>query len=158
MADEASSSANPFDVSTIEQLVALMSQHDLSEIDLRQGNVRICLRRGSRVKTVTAPVSPTPPPVPPPTAAAVPETAVKPLLPIKAPTPGTFYNREKPEAAPYVSVGTRVTPTTVVGLIEAMKLFNEIQADCNGVIAEILVDNAQPVEYGTVLFKIDPAG
>jgi acetyl-CoA carboxylase biotin carboxyl carrier protein len=75
---------------------------------------------------------------------------------IKSPTPGTFYNREKPDAKPYVEVGTRVTPSTVVGLIEAMKIFNEIQAECSGVIVRALVDNGQAVEYGTVLFEVDP--
>jgi acetyl-CoA carboxylase biotin carboxyl carrier protein len=160
VADEPAGSANPFDVHTIEQLVELMSQHDLSEINLRQGSARISLRRGPRVK-VAATALPAAAPAP---AAAPQATVEKPaaparlLLEIKAPMPGTFYNREKPEAAPYVSVGSRVTPTTVVGLIEAMKLFNEIQADCSGVIAEILVENAQPVEYNTVLFKVDPAG
>jgi acetyl-CoA carboxylase biotin carboxyl carrier protein len=71
---------------------------------------------------------------------------------------GTFYNREKPDAAPYVAVGSRVGPRTIVGQLEAMKLFNEVYAECSGVIAEILVDNAQFVEYGTVLFRVDPAG
>ena len=159
MADEPAGSANPFDVHTIEQLVALMSQHDLSEINLRHGTARINLRRGPRVKAVaTALPAVAPPPSAPPAAAEKPATPARPLLEIKAPMPGTYYNREKPEAAPYVSVGSRVSPTTVVGLIEAMKLFNEIQADCSGVIAEVLVENAQPVEYNTVLFKVDPAG
>ena len=62
------------------------------------------------------------------------------------------------DAEPYVRVGARVTPTTVVCQIEAMKLFNEIQAECSGVIAEILVENQQPVEWGQVLFRVDPTG
>ena len=160
MADEATGSANPFDVPTIERLVALMSQHDLSEINLRHGSARINLRRGPRVKTVTTAALPaaTPAPAVAASAADKPAAPVRQLLEIKSPMPGTFYNREKPEAAPYVSVGTRVTATTVVGLIEAMKLYNEVQADCAGVIVEMFVDNAQPVEYNTVLFKVDPAG
>jgi len=86
------------------------------------------------------------------------EAPFRPLSPIKSPTPGTFYNREKPDAKPYVEVGSRVTPSTVVGLIEAMKIFNEIQAECSGVIVRALVENGQPVEYGTVLFEVDPTG
>jgi acetyl-CoA carboxylase biotin carboxyl carrier protein len=74
---------------------------------------------------------------------------------IKSPTPGTFYARPKPDAEPYVRVGTRVTPTTVVCQIEAMKIFNEIQAECAGVITEVLVENQQPVEYDQPLFKVD---
>ncbi len=66
------------------------------------------------------------------------------MIEIKAPTVGTFYAQEKPGAPPYVVIGSRVTPTTVVGQIEAMKLFNEITAGCNGVIREILVDDKQP--------------
>jgi acetyl-CoA carboxylase biotin carboxyl carrier protein len=75
---------------------------------------------------------------------------------IKAETPGTFYAAANPGAEPYVRVGSRVTPTTVVGLIEAMKLFNEVAAGCSGVVAEILVENQQPVEYDQVLFRVDP--
>ncbi len=166
MADETSSNANPFDVRTIRHLVTLMSRHDLSEIDLRQGNSRLRLRRGMQ-GTVTlatsnvplAPAAVAPPvlaPATPPSGEA--EKPTKNLTLIKSPGPGTFYNREKPEATPYVTVGTRVTPTTVVGLIEAMKLFSEIYADCSGVVVEVVAENGQPVEYGTVLFKIDPAG
>ncbi len=164
MADEAAHDPGPFDVQTIRQLVKLMSHHDLSEILLEQGNSRIRLRRGQRSKVIaSAPVMQTPQPAaaPAPTAAATPSAPAAPakaLHEIKSPSPGTFYNREKPEAQPYVKVGTKVTPTTVVGLIEAMKLFNEIQAECHGTVVEVCVENAQPVEYGTVLFRIDPAG
>src|SRR5262249_27700392 len=84
--------------------------------------------------------------------------AGKPLYEIKSPTPGTFYSAANPEAAPYVKVGSKVTPDAVVCQIEAMKLFTEIQAEVTGVIAEILVQNQQPVEYGTVLFRVDTSG
>jgi acetyl-CoA carboxylase biotin carboxyl carrier protein len=77
---------------------------------------------------------------------------------IKSPTPGTFYSSPSPDAEPFVRIGSRVTPTTVVCVIEAMKIFNEIQAECSGVITEISVENQQPVEYGQVLFKVDPTG
>jgi acetyl-CoA carboxylase biotin carboxyl carrier protein len=76
---------------------------------------------------------------------------------IKSPTPGTFYTAPNPGADPYVRVGSRVNPNTVVGLIEAMKLFNEIPADCSGVIVEVVVENGQPVEFGQVLFRVDPS-
>ena len=82
----------------------------------------------------------------------------KKLIEIKSPTPGTFYSAPKPDAQAYVRAGSKVRPETVVGLIEAMKIFNEINAECNGVIAEILVENQQPVEYGQVLFRVDPTG
>ena len=160
VAEDASKTSSPFDVRTIKYLVGLMSQHDLSEIDLREGDLRIRLRRGAREVVVTsssAPPAATPPPAAPASAPAAPETG--PSHPglhlIKSPTPGTFYSAPSPDAEPFVRVGTRVTPTTVVCVIEAMKIFNEITADCTGMIKEVLVENQQPVEFGQVLFKVD---
>jgi acetyl-CoA carboxylase biotin carboxyl carrier protein len=155
---------NPFDVATIKNLVALMSRHDLSEIDLSIGDQRIRLRRGPRFAAAptglpTATVSPTAlPSPPPPTAVAVKEKTGPALIEIKSETPGTFYAKPDPDKPPFVTVGARVKPDTVVGLIEAMKLFNEIPAGCAGVVAEILVENGQPVEFGQVLFRVNPAG
>jgi acetyl-CoA carboxylase biotin carboxyl carrier protein len=102
----------------------------------------------------------------PPTAAEVasafatdsPPQPQKKLIEIKSPTPGTFYARPNPDADPFVKAGSRVEPKTVVCLIEAMKLYTEIQAECTGVITEILVENAQPVEFDQVLFRVDPTG
>jgi len=80
----------------------------------------------------------------------------KQLIEIKSPTPGTFYAAPSPDAEPFVRVGSKVQPDTVVCLIEAMKVFNEITADCTGTIVAVMVENQQPVEYGQVLFKVDP--
>ena len=163
MADDASKTPSPFDVRTIKYLVGLMSQHDLSEIDLREGELRIRLRRGARQVLVSPspaqPTAPPPAPVAPPVSAS-PETppSAAALHLIKSPTPGTFYSASSPDAEPFVQVGARVTPSTVVCVIEAMKIFNEITADCTGVIKEILVENQQPVEFGQVLFKVEPTG
>ena len=165
MADEASREPNPFDIHTVRQLVQLMSRHDLSEIDLRQGGARLRLRRGARVKAVAAAALPAPAAAPPPPpeqpanpAAATPEAPAKKLHQIKSTVIGTFYDREKPDAQPYVAVGARVTPSSVVGLVEAMKIFNEMLAECSGVVVRKLVDNAQPVVFDTVLFEVDPEG
>jgi len=162
VADEASKTPNPFDVRTVKYLAALMSQHDLSEIDLRQGEQSLLLRRGVAPRGVLAvnPATPAPAVEAP---KAVSPTPAKPqdaknVHLIKAPTIGTFYNRPSPDAEPFVKVGARVSNDTVVCIIEAMKLFNEITADCSGVITEILVENQQPVEYGQPLFKVDPRG
>ena len=162
MADEPKNVGGPFDVQTIRFLAGLMSRHDLSEIDLRDGDRRIRLLRGGRVVTPPPPAayaagSPAPAASAPPTAAAPPaEKPAKTLLEIKSELVGTFYAQPNPDAEPYVRVGSRVTPTTVVGLIEAMKLYNDVQAGCTGVVAEILVENQQAVEYGQVLFRVDP--
>ncbi len=165
MANETSKTPGPFDMRTIKELVALMGRHDLTEIDLREGELRIRLRRGPK-ETISgsaapAAMAPTPagsPPSSPPPPKTTASKPAKDLLTIKSPTPGTFYSASSPDAEPFVRVGSPVTPATVVCLIEAMKIFNEITADCNGVITEVLAENQQPVEYGQVLFKVDPTG
>ncbi len=163
MADDASDNVRLPDVRTIKRLAALMSRHDLSEIDLRDGMMHIRLRRGARFKGVPM-VAPTLSPTPTAESAAPvakpveePEKPAKKLLEIKSPTPGTFYAQEKPGSPPYVAVGSRVKADTVVCQIEAMKIFNEIVAECTGVITEVLLENKQPVEFGTVLFRVDPS-
>jgi acetyl-CoA carboxylase biotin carboxyl carrier protein len=161
VSDDTSKKAEPFDLRTLEVLAALMSGHDLSELDLCDGDRRIRLRRGPRVAAAPAAIlaaatTPVPPPPSPPPADKAPEKPNRPLLEVKSSMIGTFYNREKPELPPYVEVGTRVSPRTVVGLLEAMKLFNEVYAECSGVVAEVLVENGQFVEYGQVLFRVDP--
>jgi acetyl-CoA carboxylase biotin carboxyl carrier protein len=169
VADEDHKAAGPFDVNTVRALVALMSRHDLSEIDLRQGDQRICLRRGplkTTVNTLPSLALPLPaatgnaspaPARPAAEAPAAPALApARKLIDIKSPTPGTFYARSNPESDVFVKEGSRVEPKTVVCLIEAMKLYTEIQAECNGVIREILVENGQPVEFDQVLFRVDP--
>jgi acetyl-CoA carboxylase biotin carboxyl carrier protein len=164
VAEEAASNPSPFDVRSIRHLVRLMTRHDLSEIDLREGQLRIRLRRGTRGEVLAPEVSPqliAAPVAASPAASQAPteqDKIAKTLVPIKSPTPGTFYASASPEAEPFVTVGSKVTPTTVVCVIEAMKIFNEINADCAGIITEILVENQQPVEFGQVLFKVDPTG
>lgn len=165
-AEESPETGQPFDVQLIRQLLKLMSAHDLNEIDLSHGDRRVRLRRGGRGTGPTVPmamppiIAPTPAstPTPNPLSAPAPKAPEKKLLEIKSEAIGTFYSKPNPDAEPYVKVGSRVTAATVVGLIEAMKLFNEIQAGVSGVIAEVCIENQQPVEFGTVLFKVDPAG
>ena len=168
MADEdAPQSPRPFDMPTVKALVRLMTRHDLSEIDLIEGDQRIRLRRGPKAaaasqSAVTPAATATPSvaePVPTPSGDSAPGPAVpsKAGVAIKSPTPGTFYTGSNPEAPPFVTVGSRVTPTTVVCIIEAMKIFNEIQAECSGVITKVLVQNQQPVEYDQPLFEVDPS-
>jgi acetyl-CoA carboxylase biotin carboxyl carrier protein len=166
--EQSQTPGKPYDIEALRQLAELMSQHDLSEIDLEQGGGRLRLRRGPR-GVVSSVSMPFPMPGAPPLAALGPATggaagppaeapaAGQNLIAIKSEAIGTFYSRPKPDAEPYVKVGSKVTPTTVVGLIEAMKLFNEVQAGCSGTVVEACVENQQAVEYGTVLFRVDPA-
>lgn len=165
-ADENSKNSGPFDVRTVKALVALMSQHDLNEIFLQDGRVRLRLRRGGMpaATVVSAPLAYSPQvanPAPVPSSQTTrtepsPAAPGRQLVEIKSPTPGTFYAASSPDAQPFVKVGDRVSSATVVCLIEAMKIFNEIPADTAGVITEILVQNQQAVEYGQVLFRVDP--
>src|SRR5262245_62757289 len=127
-----------------------MTQHDLSEIDLHDGEQRIRLRRGLGPMPIAMPaVAPAPLAVagttspPKSDGASPPPSSGKKLIEIKSITPGTFYSAPSPDAPPFVKLGSKVTPTTVVGLIEAMKLFNEINAECTGTVAEVLVENQQ---------------
>ncbi len=168
MADDTSKIPTPFDVRTIKDLVLLMSRHDLSEIDLREGDLRIRLRRGPQGVTVAGGAVTTLLPAAAPAAAGSATDAKAPAdeqarpskaaHEIKSPTPGTFYAASSPDVEPFVKVGSRVTPDTVVCLIEAMKIFNEITADCTGIITEICVNSQQPVEFGQVLFRVEPGG
>ena len=167
MAEKPNSKTNPFEVETIRDLVRLMSKHGLSELDLQDGEKKIRLKKEGLSGPIFAPLmQQQPAPVlqqpaqaqAPATAPAAAPAANKNLIEIKSPTPGTFYSQEKPGSPPYVAVGAKVNPKTVVCQIEAMKLFNEIVAECTGTIVEILIENKQPVEYGQVLFRVDPNG
>jgi acetyl-CoA carboxylase biotin carboxyl carrier protein len=158
--EENSKAPRPFDVRTLKSLIALMTQHDLHEMELREGTRQIRLTRAG---VAGAPPAVTPPAAVaaghPPAAPAAPPSAKpsKTTIAIKSPTPGTYYKSPDPDSPPFVTVGSRVTPETVVCVIEAMKIFNEIHAECSGVITKVLVENAQPVEYGQALFEVDPS-
>ncbi len=164
MADDSQKSTNPgpFDVRTVKNLVALMASHDLAEIDLRDGMQRLRIRRGGQ-QTAVAMAASAPIPAAPSTANTQPAAdasvpAPKPgkkLLEIKSESVGTFYAKSSPEAPPFVTVGSKVTPTTVVCTLEAMKLFSEVQAGISGTIAEVCVENQSPVEFGQVLFRVE---
>lgn len=164
MAEESPQSGGPgpFEMRTIRDLVGLMGRHDLAELELKDGERSIRLKRNVPVLTAVPMAAPpvSAPAVVAPVAAAVPVVAAKPvrhLLEIKSPTPGTFYAQDKPGSPAFVQVGTKVNATTVVCVIEAMKIFNEIPSEVTGTIVEICIENKQPVEYGQVLFRVDPA-
>jgi acetyl-CoA carboxylase biotin carboxyl carrier protein len=153
----------PFDAKTVESLILLMAEHDLSEIYLREGDQRVRLRRGSTPPIAVPAVAIPHAPVHPASAAASPAQPTPPtapkkhLLEIKSETVGMFYAQPKPGDPPYVKLGDRVTPTKPVGMIVVMKTNHELQAGCTGSIVEILVENEQSVDFGQVLFRVDPA-
>jgi acetyl-CoA carboxylase biotin carboxyl carrier protein len=162
-AEDASNDAGPFSLPGIKALIQLMGRHNVNEIYLRQGEQRIRLRRGGRLTAPAAPEDAPAPRVVTPTASAKSEPAPPPqpsrvLHEIKSEVVGTFYTSPKPNEPAFVQVGARVNKGDVLGLIEAMKLFNDVTADRPGVIVEICVQNQQFVEYDQVLFRLDPAG
>jgi acetyl-CoA carboxylase biotin carboxyl carrier protein len=155
---------NLSDLEKLRQMVELMEKHDLSEISLRKGEEHWRLRRGGFQAPTAAfappPAALAPPPPPVKGAAAVPEAKAEPpgehLLEIKSPTVGTYYASPSPEDPAFVTVGSKVSPSTVVCLIEAMKVFNQIAAETSGTIAAILVKSGDAVEFGQPLFKVRP--
>lgn len=163
MSDEAKPSSGPFDIATVRDLVRLMRKFDLSEVDLQDGDKRVKLRRGPR--QVAAPTFATQPMTAPalPQSPANTGTSVVPVAPasklieIKSPMVGTFYAKPAPDKDDYVKVGSRVNQETVVCKVEAMKIFNDLPAGCNGVIAEVCVQNGEFVEYDQVLFRVEPS-
>jgi acetyl-CoA carboxylase biotin carboxyl carrier protein len=153
-----------FDVRKIRRLVELMKEHDLSEIDLQQGDVRIQLRRpGTALQPAiaVAPAAPTPllavagPPAPESVAPMPAAAKAERFSVIKSQMVGTFYAASDPDAPPFVKVGDHVGPETTVCIVEAMKVFNQIPAEMTGRIVAALVENGAPVEFGQPLFKID---
>ena len=151
-------SGDIFDVKRIRRLIELMNEHELNEIDLRQADQRIRLRKGAE-PLITAPA---PRPVvaaagadSESTAAALAKVDEKDIAYIKSPMVGTFYPAPSPDAQAFVKVGDHVGPQTTVCVVEAMKVFNEIPADVSGQIVAVLVENGEPVEFGQQLFKVD---
>jgi acetyl-CoA carboxylase biotin carboxyl carrier protein len=158
--DEGAQGGNVFDLDRLRQLIELMESHDLTEINLRQGSEKVQLRRGAeQVFAAPAPIAPAPQPVaPPPPASAAPAGPVADganIVTIKAPMVGTFYARPNPQSEAFVKVGQRISADTVICIIEAMKVFNEIPAEISGQVVAVLADDQQAVDFGRPLFKVD---
>ena len=152
----------------VEYLMQMMVAHDVTEVEIEEKTGRkIEIKRGSVVAPVSvapaafqaapvaAPVAPTATPVEQAAAPAAPAVDEG-LIEIKSPMVGTFYAAPSPDSDNYVAVGSSVNDESVVCIVEAMKVMNEIKAECTGTIAEICVKNADPVEFGQVLFKVRP--
>jgi len=153
------------DLKDIKAIIDLMRKNSVSEFELEKQDFKIRLKRGSNgggvvISTEDAsPVSYIQAAAPPLTGVGSPQVAAAPVneLEIKSPMIGTFYRAPSPESASYVEVGVEVNPETVVCIIEAMKVMNEIKAEAKGVITQVMVENAKPVEFGQPLFKIRPS-
>jgi len=142
------------DLESLRQLLALMGEHGLAELEIEQEDLVVRLRKGAAPAPAVALV-----PVPAaaaPAAPAAPEARQEKLPTINSPMVGTFYTAAGPEAQPFVKVGDHVSEDTVVCVIEAMKVFNEIQAETSGTIEGVLAQNEQAVEFGQPLFAVRP--
>lgn len=138
-------------IESVRELIAMMSKGGISELDLTAGDVSIRLR-GQSASVAAAPAQHVAPAGHGPAAQEEPEGNV-----ITSPMIGTFYSAPSPGEPSFVKIGDEVEMGQVIGIVEAMKIMNEITADHAGVIVEALVQNAQPVEYGSPLFRVVPA-
>lgn len=155
----------PFDLERVRTLMEMMEKHGLTEVSLKHGDQQWKFRRGPEMVPMMASTSYLPPPpVHAPTPAAAASSAPSApasdphagTIAIKSPTVGTFYASPSPDDPAFVQVGSKVSNETVVCLVEAMKVFNQIAAECNGTIAEVLAKSGDAVEFGQVLFRVRP--
>ena len=161
----------------IQDLIKLVSKSDLNEIKVKEGDFEIVIRNKNYSKgnggsqSLIQPTMVMPPSAPAPAVAAAPAAASAPaatppaeatdnsnLLEVKSPIVGTFYRSASPDKPAYVSVGDTIQEGSVVCIVEAMKLFNEIESEVSGKIVKVMIDDASPVEYDQVLFLVDPNG
>ena len=152
------------DLKDIKAIIDLMKKNSISEFELERQDFKIRLRRGGVASASAADEAIAP--LVGPAVGSVPVIAVNTQglanasspaeLEIKSPMIGTFYRAPSPESANYVEVGSEVNPDTVVCIIEAMKVMNEIKAEVRGIVTELLIDNAKPVEFGQPIFKVRP--
>jgi acetyl-CoA carboxylase biotin carboxyl carrier protein len=152
------------DLKDIKAIIDLMRKNSVTEFELEKDDFKIRLKRGSNAGGVVgtsddgsaltyAPLAVAPVTVPSPP----PPVPVSNEVEIKSPMIGTFYRAPSPDSAPYIEVGSEVNPDTVVCIIEAMKVMNEIKAEAKGVVTQAMLENAKPVEFGQPLFKIRPS-
>ena len=152
------------DLKDIKAIIDLMKKNSVSEFELEKQDFKIRLKRGmhgngasvEEVPMMAYAPAATLPLVAAASAAGAPAAPASNEADIKSPMIGTFYRSPSPESAPYVEVGTEVNPETVVCIIEAMKVMNEIKAETKGIVTQVLMENAKPVEFGQPLFKVRP--
>ena len=150
----------------IQTIITMMKENDLAEFSMEENGLKIHIKRSPEgaqpTVTVSAPAAGTPPAALTAVAAApamapIPDLPVEDVKHITSPMVGTFYRAPSPEARPYVEIGAAVEEDMVVCIIEAMKVMNEIKAEAKGVITQVMVENAKPVEFGQPLFKVRPS-
>ncbi len=148
----------------ITEIITLRNENNLTEIEVEKEGLQLRLKKGAGGEIVMedlrppVPVGTAPQPAPAAPAEALPAAnSGKKTVEIKAPMVGTFYRSPSPESPPFIEINQHIEVGQVVCILEAMKLMNEIKADIKGKVVDILVDNAEPVEFGQPLFLIEPA-
>ena len=147
------------DMRKLKELVKLMVNNDLSEMDLRDTEEQVTIRRQGETVVTQSPSAVAPAPVvgtDPPTNVASAEQPTEEGVEIVSPMVGTFYPSPDPNSPSFVDIGDEVTDDSTVCIVEAMKIFNEIKAQCNGTIIKVLVSSGDPVEFGQPLFLVKP--
>ena len=148
------------DLKDIKAIIDLMKKNSIAEFELEKQDFKIRLKRGNLAAASSYEDGPAVPQyataVPVAALPAAPAAAASADAEIRSPMIGTLYRSPSPEAAPYVDIGSEVGPDTVVCIIEAMKVMNEIKAEVKGVVTQLLVENGKPVEFGQPLFKVRP--
>jgi acetyl-CoA carboxylase biotin carboxyl carrier protein len=144
---------DPKDLKEIKAIIDLMKKHDLSVFEIEKEGFRLKLEKAPSTQAATAapPAAPGPPKAVPAAPKAIESV---PLKEIVSPMVGTFYRSASPDGPPFVDVGKTVAGDTVVCIIEAMKVMNEIKAETGGIIAEVVAENGKPVQFGQVLFRV----
>lgn len=148
------------DIRKLKELVRLMVENDLSELDLKDQEETVSIKRhtqGAEPTIVRQHVGAAPPADAAPTADAVAPAEDDGLVAIESPMVGTYYAAPNPDSEAFVNVGDEVGPDTVVCIVEAMKVYNELKAETSGTIAKILVKNGESVEFGQKLFLVKPS-
>lgn len=156
-------------VKEIKELIDFLSNSGLEEVKIETEEFKVNIKRSNETQIVERAVAAAPAPAPAPVAAAPAPAAAAPAAPaadstpagnyveIKSPMIGTFYRAANPESPNFVNVGDKVSAGSTVCIVEAMKLFNEIESEVSGTIVKVLVDDSQPVEYDQPLFLVDPS-
>ena len=150
------------DLEFIESLIKALDQSSLDSIEIERGGTRIRLSKSAPPAGSPGPIAAPAAPAAAPASAAASAPAAAPapstshLIEVKSPMVGTFYRSPAPDAPAYVERGSRVGKGDTLCIIEAMKLMNELESEVEGTVVDVCVDNAVPVEYGQVLFRIDP--
>ncbi len=147
----------------IRDLIDFIAETGLNEVSIETEEIKLSVKRSADIQQIATPVAvQTPAPIAPiagtvATESSSPTTANEKHVEVKSPMIGTFYRSANPESAPFVEVGDTITVGQTVCVVEAMKLFNEIEAEISGTIVKVLVDNSSPVEYDQPLFLVDPS-